>query len=126
MKTHKARIALLGLIAAVWITPVGRADQAMDSQKMDQMGMDNRQAPATDKPAAEPMKMEKKAKRSTTKGKKAETMATYKCPMDGTMSDKPGKCPKCGMEMEKVTPAAETKRAPMEKKPEMDSMDKPK
>ncbi len=23
----------------------------------------------------------------------------YVCPMDGTMSDNPGKCPKCGMEM---------------------------
>jgi len=24
---------------------------------------------------------------------------TYVCPMDGTTSDKPGKCPKCGMDL---------------------------
>lgn len=28
---------------------------------------------------------------------------TYVCPMDGYTSDKPGKCPKCGMKLEKRT-----------------------
>ena len=23
----------------------------------------------------------------------------YQCPMDGTLSEKPGKCPKCGMDL---------------------------
>lgn len=36
------------------------------------------------------------------KSSKTETKTMYKCAMDGTMSDKPGKCPKCGMNMEKV------------------------
>lgn len=38
---------------------------------------------------------------SSIKGSQTNTkvVAKYVCTMDGTTSDKPGKCPKCGMEM---------------------------
>ncbi len=32
---------------------------------------------------------------------KGPVAATYACPMDGYVSDKPGKCPRCGMELQK-------------------------
>ena len=41
-------------------------------------------------------------KLDTTKLKSAETF--YQCEMDAdVLSDKPGKCPKCGMDLEKMT-----------------------
>ncbi|MDB5226308.1 MAG: hypothetical protein JWN78_501 [Bacteroidota bacterium] len=46
-------------------------------------------------------KGEKKA--CCAKGGAMEGRGMYHCPMDsGVMSDKPGKCPKCGMELEKT------------------------
>ena len=39
-------------------------------------------------------------------------MKMYQCAMDGYTADKPGKCPKCGMELsEKQMTAAEAKAA---------------
>lgn len=35
------------------------------------------------------------------KSGQGEAKATYACPMDGYKSDKPGKCPKCGMDLER-------------------------
>ncbi len=40
-----------------------------------------------------------KHKKTARKPKAAKTV--YKCPMDGYTSDKPGKCPNCGMALEK-------------------------
>jgi len=93
----KKTVIVLGLIlsAAPWVLA---ADQAMDAQKMGGMAMD--QKPADAKPApAKPMKHKKKsAKKMDTKAEK------YTCPMHPeVISDKPGKCPKCGMDLEKMS-----------------------
>jgi len=34
-----------------------------------------------------------------TESKQAKNKATYYCPMDTSVSDTPGKCPKCGMKL---------------------------
>jgi hypothetical protein len=47
-------------------------------------------------PAATPAAKHKVKK---TKKKMASMEKTYVCPMDGYTSDKPGKCPKCGMDL---------------------------
>lgn len=45
-------------------------------------------------------------KRNETKEPTTLAKATYKCPMcEGVTSDKPGKCPKCGMELVKINDA---------------------
>jgi hypothetical protein len=36
---------------------------------------------------------------------KAEIVKLYTCPMDNVICKKPGKCPKCGMEMTEYKPA---------------------
>jgi len=44
--------------------------------------------------------------KATTKKKAAKKAEKYTCPMDpDVVSDKPGKCPKCGMDLEKVSQA---------------------
>jgi len=44
--------------------------------------------------------------KTTDTTKTATAKATYACPMDPEVkSDKPGKCPKCGMDLEKVETA---------------------
>lgn len=58
----------------------------------------------------ESMKMDKP--KATKKDRKAKAM--YKCPMDGTMSEKPGKCAKCGMEMQMVKLTPGVKHSPAE------------
>jgi hypothetical protein len=45
-------------------------------------------------PKAKPAKKSKKAK-----PKKEAAAKSYTCPMDGGHFDKPGKCPKCGMDL---------------------------
>ena len=42
-------------------------------------------------------------------------MKMYQCPMDGHTSDKPGKCPKCGMELKEKEMSADEAKAVMEK-----------
>ena len=92
-------LIIAGLVLAT--AGVSRADPAMD-QKMDQpTTMTKDQTAPSDQPA-KPMKMSKKKK----------TM--YKCPMDGTMSEMPGKCPKCGMEMQMVKLTPGVKHSPAE------------
>ena len=55
-------------------------------------------------------KGDKKCPKCAGKGKKGEMKAKYVCPMkDGGMGDKPGKCPKCGMDMKKAVPAEKKK-----------------
>ena len=41
----------------------------------------------------------KKTKKKAAAKNRAPMAKTYICTMDGTTSDKPGKCPKCGMDM---------------------------
>lgn len=41
----------------------------------------------------------KKAKKKVADKKMAPMAKTYICTMDGYTSDKPGKCPKCGMDL---------------------------
>ncbi len=41
----------------------------------------------------------RKANKKNSSKKIAPMAKTYVCPMDGTTSDKPGKCPKCGMDL---------------------------
>lgn len=93
-----SKVIALGLILTA-IPLLQAADQAMDTQKTDTMGMDPSQ-PGVKKAAVKPTK----------RGHKA----MYKCPMDGTMSSKPGKCTKCGAELVQVSPAPGTKKAPLE------------
>ena len=40
---------------------------------------------------------------------KMEVMKIYTCPMDSVMCTKPGKCPKCGMEMTEYKPKKQEK-----------------
>jgi rubrerythrin len=47
-------------------------------------------------------KMTSEQPKTTKKMKKAKKQAMYRCDMDGYQSDKPGKCPKCGMNLEPV------------------------
>jgi len=39
---------------------------------------------------------------------KAEVVKLYTCPMDNTLCKKPGKCPKCGMDMVAYKPKAKS------------------
>ena len=61
------------------------------------------QAPVQSAPAApkKSMKMKKKGMKKA-EGKKQEAKAQYICEMCHIKSDKPGKCPQCGMEMKKI------------------------
>lgn len=74
--------ALLVSVQAVWADDMGK------------MGMSTPVASSTPVMKHKAMKSKKKA------GKKMAPMAkTYICTMDGYTSDKPGKCPKCGMDL---------------------------
>jgi rubrerythrin len=42
------------------------------------------------------------AKKKSVKKAAVQKKAMYQCAMCGITSDKPGKCPKCGMEMTKI------------------------
>lgn len=70
------------------------AVQAVRADDMNNMGMSTPSASST--PAAK--HKVKKAKKKAAK-KVAPMAKTYVCPMDGYTSDKPGKCPKCGMDL---------------------------
>ncbi|NGY37731.1 hypothetical protein FQU23_009420 [Flavobacterium sp. XN-5] len=50
------------------------------------------------------VKITEKIDTHATKGSQPKTkiVTKYVCPMDGSTSDKPGECPKCGMEMTKT------------------------
>ncbi len=88
------RHLLMGMLAfALAYAPRAMA-QGHNMHNMDQMQMNT--AKATDRTAA---------------AKSLDTTATakveYRCPMDmDIVSDKPGKCPKCGMALKKVTTQA--------------------
>ena len=56
-------------------------------------------ATAPAKPAAKPMKKAAKKKAGAIK---KEAKAMYRCEHCNITSDKPGKCPACGMEMKKI------------------------
>ena len=46
------------------------------------------------------MDLVKKSVKAETSVKKSEALVTYTCPMHNDVtSDKPGKCPKCGMDL---------------------------
>jgi hypothetical protein len=81
----KAKYALTVGLLAILTMPVLAADQAQPGVK------------------SAPVKPTKMSKRKT-----------YKCPMDGTISHKPGKCAKCGAELVQISPAPGTKKAPLE------------
>lgn len=53
------------------------------------------------KDAAKVKELQEKAAKHFAKKEKAEKGAAYACPMGCATSDKPGKCPKCKMEMKK-------------------------
>jgi len=95
----KKSIIVLGL--ALTASPrVLAADQVMDTQKTDKAAMEQMQSESKPAPPSKSMKMHNKkpAKKTEMKTEK------YRCPMDtDVVSDKPGKCPKCGMALEKVT-----------------------
>jgi rubrerythrin len=48
----------------------------------------------------------KKAKKKTSAITAAPLTKTYVCPMDGYTSDKPGKCPSCGMDLVEKKPGS--------------------
>ena len=68
--------------------------QAVRADDMGKMDMSSPSASSTPVVKSKAKKSKKKA------GKKMSSMAkTYICTMDGYTSDKPGKCPKCGMDL---------------------------
>jgi len=71
--------------------------------------------------AATPVSKVKKAKAA----KKKAVKDVYVCPMCHITSDKPGKCPQCGMEMVKEKKAEEKPKSPAKKSKDM-SQAKPK
>jgi len=76
--------ALLVAVQAVWADDMGMKD-----------GM------STPMPSSTPVMKHKakKVKKKMADKKMAPMAKTYVCTMDGFTSDKPGKCPKCGMDL---------------------------
>ncbi len=65
----------------------------------DDMGMkDGMSTPTTSSTPAMKHKAMKSKKKMSSKKMSAKEK-TYVCPMDGSTSHKPGKCPKCGMDL---------------------------
>ena len=48
-------------------------------------------------------------------GTKAAMMKVYACPMDGYVSEKPGKCPSCGMDLAETEMPADEAKSLLEK-----------
>ncbi len=48
----------------------------------------------------------------------AKMMTGYQCPMDGYVSKKAGKCPKCGMKLKKTEMTADQVKVAMDKQKE--------
>ncbi len=77
-------MALLVAVQAVWADDMGK--------------MEGMSAPAASSTPVMKHKV-KKAKKKVANKKMAPMAMKYVCPMDGYTSDKPGKCPKCGMDL---------------------------
>jgi hypothetical protein len=70
---------------------------SVQAVRADDMGKMNMSTPMAGSTTAAKHKAKKTKKKAA---KMAAPMAkTYVCPMDGSTSDKPGKCPKCGMDL---------------------------
>ncbi|HET9869596.1 MAG TPA: heavy metal-binding domain-containing protein [bacterium] len=77
-------------VLGVWMS-VGQAVLADNS-------MGNMTGMSTPAMSATPA-MKHKIKMKRTKKKTAKVAKVYACPMDGYTSNKPGKCPQCGMDL---------------------------
>jgi rubrerythrin len=76
--------ALLLAVQGVWADDMGK--------------MEGMSTPAAGSAPAMKHKAKKVKKKAAPK-KKTAVAKSYVCPMDGFTSDKPGKCPKCGMDL---------------------------
>jgi len=76
--------ALLAAVQGVWADDMGKMESVSTPTA--------RSAPAVKHKV-------KKAKKKASPKKMAPMAKTYVCTMDGFTSDKPGKCPKCGMDL---------------------------
>jgi hypothetical protein len=90
MKKYALMLAGVAFLAG---RPMFADDMKMD--KMENTEMKEQAKPAGTEPSTMPQK--------TKKTKKAKKQMMYHCPMHPNQkSDKPGKCPECGMTMEKM------------------------
>jgi hypothetical protein len=72
---------------------------AVQAARAGDMGKGEGMSTPTTKSTPEAKPKVQKAKKKAAKKKMAPLAKGYVCPMDGFASDKPGKCPKCGMDL---------------------------
>lgn len=105
--------AALALAPAAWAKDAGSKGSHGGMESMEGMHHEGMQSMSATAQAHKHAKKAKQAKHAKKAGTKAEAKRYhYVCPMhDGGESDKPGRCPKCGMDLVKEEIQPEAKQA---------------